>query len=228
MAIAIPAVVDAQLTALKNTLLPVVDGVTHTSSHPTPPYLNGNRAADLLRALTGLIDVSGLTASGDGTATTLVDTGAYTAGSLVGAKVTFVGDVTAALAGVSAYVIANTTGVLTFAGGALPTAPMTGDTYSIEFTSIDKDLVVLEGGKGKGDSQSNPYGSGPNFVNAVVLLLQLLGASVPSYLGASAAEPFHIGSPHAGAGSQGHGGGYLISAALQAARDAVAAFTAPA
>ena len=118
MTISIPALIDTQLAALKATLLPKQDGATNIASLPNPPYLMGNRASDLLRILTDLINVTGLVATG-GTATSVQDTGAFTGvNSLVGCKVTFVGDVTAALAGVSAYVVSNTTGALFFAAGA--------------------------------------------------------------------------------------------------------------
>lgn len=228
MAIVIPAILDTQLTALKNTLLPVTDNVTKTSSQPVPPYVSGNRTADLLKLLTGLIDSGTLTATA-ADATSVSDTTAFTGvNSMVGATVTFVGNVTAALAGVKAVVISNTVTKLNFAPGALPVAGDVGDEFTVEFTAIDPDIAILAGGKGLGDNCSMPYAPGPTFINAVVKLLQLLGAAVPSYLNAAAAEPFHIGSPHAGAGSLGHGGGYLIAGALQAARDAVAAYTAPA
>lgn len=355
MAISIPAILDTELTAVKNTLLPVTDGVTHTSSQPSVPYLNGNRAADLLRLLTGLIDSAALTAAGihgaadatnveatanavdpatgyalanslkakynahrvltaggvhgsadatnvvtaadaddEGKLVTLsndlrtqyaahiikvtgspathaladtvdaltlaactnyatayallneikakynahlaninagttasVGGGTYTGvNSLTGSKATFTGNVTAALAGASATILSNTTSALVLQG-TLPAVPQTGDTFVVEFAAIDADIVVLAGGKGSGDRCCDPYASGPSFINATMKLLQLLGAAVPAYLTPAAAEPFHIGSPLAGAGSQGHGGGYLIADALQQARDAVAAYTKP-
>lgn len=364
MAISIPAILDTELTAVKNTLLPVTDGVTHTSSQPLVPYLNGNRAADLLKLLTGLIDSGTLTSVGihaaadaanveatanatdpasgyalanslkakynvhravtpavhgsadatnvvaaadaddEGKLVTLsndirtqysahiikvsagthgladtvdsltlvactnyatayallneikaqynahlaninagttasVGGGTYTGvNSMVGNKATFTGNVTAALAGASATIVTNTTKALAFQAAALPAVPRTGDTFVVEFAAIDADIAVLAGGKGLGDRCCNPYANGPSFVNATVKLLQLLGAAVPAYMAHTTdgvtkqttydpAEPFHIGSPLAGAGSQGHGGGYLIADMLQQARDAVAAYTKP-
>jgi hypothetical protein len=228
MAIVIPSIITAELTAVRNTLLPVVDAVTHTSSQPYAPYLDGNRAADLLKLLTGLIDSGTLTATA-GDATSVSDTTAFTGvNSLVGATVTFAGNVTAALAGVKAKVISNTVTKLNFAPGALDVAPDVGDEFTVEFTALDADIAILAGGKGLGDHQCLPYAVGPTFINAILKLLQLLGAAVPSYLTPAAGEPFHIGSPFAGAGSQGHGGGYLIADALLQAKNAVAAYTAPA
>ena len=105
--------------------------------------------------------------------------------------------------------------------------PVAGDTYVVEFTAMDDKLAVLDQGKGLGNSQANVLGSGPMFMGAVMLSLELLGASVPSYISAAAAEPFGIGSPHMGGGGQGHAGAMLISAALTDVRDAVAAYTVP-
>lgn len=233
MAISIPALVDTQLTALKNTLLPVQDVATNIASSAVPPYMLGNRAADLLTILTGLIDATGLTATG-GTATSVQDTGAFTGvNSLVGAKVTFDGNITAGLANVEGYVVSNTVNELFFAAGVLPATPAAGDTFAVEFASVDADLSAMAGGKGLGASSSNPYGPGPSFVNAVAKLIGALGATAPSYLDTQAkitavAEAFGVGSPHAGAGSQGHGGAALVADMLQQARDAVAGYTAPA
>jgi len=367
MAISIPAILDTELAAAKATLLPVTDAVTHTSSQPSVPYLNGNRAADLLRLLTGLIDSAALTGIGihgaadaanpeatanaidpaTGYALSISLKGKYnahrilTAGgvhgsadatnvvtaadaddeaklvtltndlrtqyiahiikvtgspathgladtvdsltlaactnyatayallnqiktqynlhlaninagttasvkggtftgvnSQVGNKATFTGNVTTALAGKSATIVSNTTSALVFQDGGLPAVPQTGDTFVVEFAAIDADIAVLAGGKGSGDRCCDPYASGPSFINAVTKLLQLLGVALPTYLTRTTdgvtkqttydpAEPFHIGSPLAGAGSQGHGGGYLIADALQQARDAVAAYTKP-
>lgn len=228
MAIAIPAIVDTQLTALRNSLLPKQDGATLIASSPLPPYAMANRAADVLRMLTDLIDAGPLTATG-GTATQLQDTTAFTGvNTLIGAKVTFTGNVTPALAGCVAYVISNTVTNLNFAPGALTGTPQAGDTYSIQWTAVDKDLLILEQGKTKGDTASNPYSAGPSLINALMVLIQQLGGSLPSWLDTATVNPFHIGSPHAGAGSQGHGGAMLIAEALLLARDQVAAYTKPA
>jgi len=354
MAIVIPAIVDAQLLTLKNSILPHSDSTMHTEG-AGKLYPDGNRVADLLRNLTGLVDATGLTVQGihgladaadqtavvdatnqgtgealandlkakyelhrvkvagnvhwaadaanaiavvdatdeaslvalandlkakfnahaikvsanthrfadakavtavadatdTATACTLVnaikalynahcvdigcsllalsDTSAFTTNnSLIGAKVTFTGNVTAALAGATAYVLSNTVTLLNFAPGALAAIPKTGDTYAVEYTVIDKEITVLDGGKGTGAAQVNPYANGPSFINAAMIILARLGASVPSYLTAAAAQPFGIGSPYAGGGSRGSGGGMLMADALQAIRNAVAAYTKPA
>jgi hypothetical protein len=355
MAISIPAIVQTQLTALKNSIKPDYHSATTTYSSPRPPYVNVNRAAEILRMLTGLIDVTGLHVTGvhgatdvadavatadatdpttgyalskaikdaynlhrvktagsvhgaadsandvsspdastEGTLVTLcneiktkfnlhivriasschsvadsldlvttadctayasaytlinaikvlynlhvvkidgyskqmvADIGAYTTvGSLQGAKVTFVGNITTDLTDVSAYVVTNTTGVLQLAS-TLPAIPVTGDHYAVEFSAIDSDLAVIEQGKGLGDGASNPYASGPSVINAIMKLIKQLGGTLPSYLDITTAQPFKIGSPHAGAGSLGEGGAILIADALQRVYDQVALYTVPA
>ena len=64
MAISIPALLDTQLTALRNTLLPEYTAATLTNSSPVPPYVVVNRAADILTMLTGLIDSGTMTIQG--------------------------------------------------------------------------------------------------------------------------------------------------------------------
>jgi len=355
MAISIPAIVDAQLLALQNSLKPVYHADTTTFSSPTPPYALANRAAEILRMLTGLVDsgtmtvqgIHGLADAADQVATDdatdpttgyalanalkaaynlhiaktagnvhwaadvtndvaaadadsegklitltneiktdfsahfifltgnthrypdtkevylpadatnyatcyailnaikpkynahcidigcaadgLGDTSAFTgANSMVGAKATFAaGTTTVALRGVSGIIAANTVSKLSF-NPVLPAVPVTGDTYVLEYSAIDNDLIVLEQGKGSGDGSSNPYGAGPSLINAIIMLIAKTGGAVPSYLDIHSAEPFHLGSPHAGAGSQGMGGAMLLADALQVARDSVAAYTKPA
>lgn len=237
--IAIPAIVDSQLANILADLRPAYHSDTHTYTSSKPPYAMGNRVADVLRMLTGLIDVTAWLSATGGTATSVIDVGAFVGvNSLIGCKVTFQGNITPALAGVVAYVISNTTDALSFAGGALPATPQVGDGYKVEFAAIDSDLTVLENGKGSGNSQSNPYGAGPSLINALTKLIVQLGGALPSCLvrvtdGVTKAtiydpaEAFHIGSPHAGAGSFGHGGAALVADALQLVRNTVAAYTKP-
>lgn len=169
----------------------------------------------------------------------LGDTGAFVASSLIGAKITF-GPATAtvALRGAVAYVGSNTTDRLNFKT-VLPGTPVTADVYAIEYASVDDDLAMIDGGKGFGGSQSNPYGYGPSLLNACIKLIVQLGGTLPTYLvrvtdGTShhttfdPAEAFGIGSPHAGGSAYGHGGGILVADMLQRVRDQVALFTVPA
>jgi hypothetical protein len=143
---------------------------------------------------------------------------------LIGCKVTFDGNVTAALAGAEAYVISNTANTLTFAIGVLPGTPQVGDTFVLEFTAIDNDLDVLDQGRGLGAGGAGIYQNGPTMLNAMIKLLDRIG-TVPAYMVAAAAEPFGFCNPY---GALGTGGGSLISAGIEACRAAVAAYTAPA
>jgi hypothetical protein len=231
MAISIPAQLDTELDALQATLQSVVDGATNTASHPVPPYIQGNRTADLLDQFVGLCDSATLTATG-GSATTIVDTAAFTGvNSLLGCVVTFdAATTTAALRGTTATVIANTVNVLTFAPGDLADTPVSGDTYVVEWTAVDSQIAAMRQGKSLGDTASNPYGPGPNLIDGLVVTIEQLGGTVPSpYTVADAPiDPFGAGSPHAGAGSLGHGGGEHLVYLLEVMRDTVAGWTVPA
>jgi hypothetical protein len=228
MAITIGANLTADITTVRAKLEPTEDGTTYQKSCPNPPHAEGARIADVLRKLTDLIDSGTLTATA-GTATSVSDTGAFTTvNSLIGCKVTFDGNVTAALADVEAYVISNTVNALTFAIGALPDTPAAGDTFVLEFTAIDSDLDVLDQGRGLGAGGAGIYQNGPTMLNAMMKLLERIG-TVPAYMVAAAAEPFGFCSPYGGGnGALGTGGGSLISAGIEACRAAVAAYTAPA
>jgi len=166
---------------------------------------------------------------GAGSLTSFIDNAAITGvNSLVGATFTFdAATTTAALQGVSAVVRANGVNDIQFTS-ALPAVPVVGDDGVLAWTAVDTDIAAMRQGKGLGDMASNPYGFGPNFINAVMMTLERIG-TVPSWLTAAAAEPFGIGSPHAGhGGAQGHSSLILASQMLQEVRDAVAAYTAPA
>jgi len=355
MAIVIPALLDAQLDALQVELRPIEDAVTKADSFPTPPYVRGNRVADIIRLFTDLCNSGTLTGTGihtaadatnvitapaatdQGTANALLNdikamynlhrvmvgsnehigadvtnivtaanasdlatsltlaadinaifnahlalnaaTGhygadianvllvadptdldtvvafantaaaAYTAhiadidagsvrsacdnaaitgvNSLVGATITFNGNVTAALAGLTRVVNANSVNLLQFAE-ALPSAPAVGDTFTVDWSTVDKDLDVLTGGKGMGNSQSDPYGPGPSLINALMVIISQLGGSLPAYMDAKTdAEPFSVGSPQAGGGTLGSGGAALIADALEVMRTTIVAWTVP-
>ena len=123
MAISIPALVDAQINALRASVQPVVNATTNTASYILPPYARTKVAADLVRILTNLIDSGTLTATG-GDTVTFTDTGAFTGvNSLVGCTFTFAAaTTTAALRDISRTVISNTVNsiVLGTAGNPLP------------------------------------------------------------------------------------------------------------
>lgn len=170
-----------------------------------------------------------------GSLKSVIDEGAFTGvDSMAGATITFAAaTTTVALRGVTAVVLSNTVNDLLLANGQeLPAVPVIGDTFTLAYSTVDADLDHMAGNKGAAASASNPYGPGPSFVNAVVTVVQGLGGTLPAYLNTqakvtAAAESFGVGSPHAGAGSQGHGGAALISDMLTQVRTAVAAYTVP-
>lgn len=232
MSISIPAILDSQLAALQAEMRPVQDAITKTQSHAVAPGAKANRIGDLLQLLTDLIDSGTLTATTGSETDGFTDSGAFTGvDSLVGATFTYdAATTTAALQGLSFTIASNTVNKITFTEAA-PAANAVGDVGVITFTTIDKDLSALRQGKGLGDTASNPYGPGPSLINALAVLIEQLGGTLPSYLNPAApeAEPFGLGSPHGGhGGPYGHGGMIMLADALQVARDTVAAYTAPA
>ena len=160
----------------------------------------------------------------------VIDNAAITGvNSLIGATLTFAAaTTTVALRDVSRVVTRNGVNHVELSE-ALPALPVVGDTFTIAFTSVDADIAELRGtGRSYGASQSNPYGPGPSFVNAVLKVLGQLGVAAPAYLNSASAEPFGLGSPHAGHGGvHGHAALILASDMLQQVRDAVAAYTVP-
>ncbi len=370
MAIAIPAIVDAQLALIQAALRPVKDAATNTDSLSSPPYALGNRVADILRLLTELCGSGTLTGVGVHTAAdatnniavaavatdlatsqTLLNAmrdGTGEAGGGVAAHFVIVGanehigaDITNAITAIAAVglptalllandikaqlnghlllnaatghygpeltntilspdatdlptviVLANElrakynlhvaniaagslssfidnaaiTGVsslvgatVTFAAAtttvalrdivrtisasnvngfqfseALPAVPVIGDTLTLAWSGVDAQLAVLDGGKGTGNSQSQPYSDGRNMLNACVLIIQQLGGALPAYVDLlHSAEPYNgvqggWANPHSGGGTRGHGGGALVADLLEVVRDTVNAWTVPA
>jgi hypothetical protein len=166
-----------------------------------------------------------------GSLRSVIDNGAFTTvNSLVSCTITFdAATTTAALQGVSATVVSNGVNHVLLSAD-LPELPVVGDEFTLEYTSVDTDIEQMRGtGRSLGDSNpGNPY-SGLSFVNAVLKVLENLGVTAPSYLNTASAEPFGLGSPHAGhGGTHGHAALLLCSDMLDQVRDAIAAYTAPA
>jgi hypothetical protein len=233
MAISIPTILDTLLTNLRAELEPVVTAATNTASMPRAPYVNANRVADLINELVGLIDSGTLTATTGSETDGFTDSGAFTGvNSLVGATFTYAAaTTTVALRGVVRTVQSNTVNKVVFSEATV--ANQVGDTGTLEFTTVDTNITALRQGKSTGDSASNPYGPGPQLIDAGIKLLTQLGATVPDYLtgavGIANAEPFGLGSPHGGGNANyGHGGAILMGDLAQRVRDAVAGYTAPA
>lgn len=109
-------------------------GVDNTSQFPETGYV-------LLGASSNTF-----TASAGSTTSVTVAAPSFTGNKLVGYKVKFTGNITAALAGVETFITANSTTVLTFK--TIGTAPAVGDTFSLcavlEYTSNDVDENTLQ------------------------------------------------------------------------------------
>lgn len=166
-----------------------------------------------------------------GSTLSFVDNGAFTtANSLVGTTITFAAaTTTAALRDLVRTVVSSSVNHLVL-NEALPAEPVVGDTLTLEYTQADANITVLRGTGVSfgGTNPGNPYGYGPSFVDAVLTFLQSQGVTPPSYLNTASAEPFGLGSPHAGhGGTHGHAALILASDMLQLVRDTVAAYTVP-
>lgn len=144
--------------------------------------LNFLRAQDMASVLELLMDAldqpAALTATG-GSATSVVDGAAtFVASSQIGNTVVFDGNVTAALAGVRAVVTSNTATTLNFAAGALPAAPVAGDTYTLVGSMVDAAISDLRDGRGPASAPAgNVYGDSRVVADALVRIVQQLGGA---------------------------------------------------
>lgn len=144
--------------------------------------LNFLRAQDMASVMELLMDAldlpAPLTATG-GSAISVDDAGAFVADTQVGNTVVFTGNVTAALAGKSAVVVSNTANSLFFATGAIPAAPVAGDTYTIVGSMVDGAIrSLLEGRVGSANAPpGNLYGDSRVVADALVRIVQQLGGA---------------------------------------------------
>jgi hypothetical protein len=141
-------------------------------------FLRAQDMASVLELLMNALDKSTpLTATG-GTATSVVDAGAFVANTQVGNTVVFTGNVTAALAGKSAVVVSNTANALFFAAGAIPASPVAGDTYTIVGSMVDAAISDLRDGRGSASAPAgNVYGDSRVVTDALVRIVQQLGGA---------------------------------------------------
>lgn len=155
-----------------------VGGENGVNTYP----LNFLRAQDMASVLELLMDAldqpAALTATG-GSATSVVDGAAtFVASSQIGNTVVFDGNVTAALAGVRAVVTSNTATTLNFAAGALPAAPVAGDTYTLVGSMVDAAISDLRDGRGPASAPAgNVYGDSRVVADALVRIVQQLGGA---------------------------------------------------
>lgn len=220
MAISIPTVVGDYIDA-------VIANLTTGSELNVPPnaegsgtihaaaqnYLRAQDAANILELLQDLLSqTSELTAAG-GSTTTVVDGAAtFVAASYIGAYVQFASDTTtSALQGVSRRIIDNDATTLTLAS-ALPAAVQAGDTYTLVAGQVEEEIASIRGG-----SVGNPYGDRRTVLSGFQKLTELLGSSIPARTN-DRLVVHPAGQP---------GDNAYFAQVLDAARDAVAAFTLP-
>lgn len=177
---ALPTITSDFLTRIKNDLSVGSDLATPGSGNIRGAAMNYLRAQDTASVLELLQDAldqpASLTATG-GTATSVQDTGAFVANSQLGNYVTFAGNVTAALAGVTARVTSNTVNELFFA--SLPGTPAAGDTYTLAGGMVSEAVSDLREGKTRGDAPAGSvYGDMRIVTDALVRLIIQLGGTL--------------------------------------------------
>ncbi len=138
-------------------------------------YLRAQDMATALELLMDALDTVALTTV-SGTTSSVTDGAAtFVASRQIGNVVTFTGNVTAALAGITAVVLANTTTTLTFEAASLPAAPAAGDTYSIDGGFLDAIISDLRSGQGLADApSSNVFGNSRLIQDALLQLVNRL------------------------------------------------------
>lgn len=182
---ALPTVVTDYLTAIKDALTtgPALGSDLNAAAQN---YLRAQDMATVLDLLQdyGFTQSSVLTAV-SGTVRTVVDgASTFVANTQIGNTVTFTGNTTAALAGVSRRVVRNTTISLTFEGDDLPAAPAVGDTYTIQGTMFQEFITALlesttSNPKGLADAPAGSvYGGRRLAIGGIMKGVENLGSSV--------------------------------------------------
>lgn len=178
---ALPTIVSDFLTKVKNDLSVGSDLATPGSGNIRGAAINYLRAQDMasvLELLQDALDQSTNLVAVSGSTTTVVDgASTFVAGAQIGNYVTFAGNTTAALAGVTARVSSNTTTTLTFSS-ILPASPAAGDTYTIAGGVVAEAIADLREGKSLGDAPSGSvYGESRIVMDALNRLTVQLGAT---------------------------------------------------
>jgi hypothetical protein len=174
---ALSSVVSTYLTAVKTALQTGSD----LGSNVRGAAMNYLRASDMATVLdllqSAMTQTTNLTVV-SGTTRSLTDSAAtFVASTQIGNTVVFNGNVTAALAGVTAVVRANNTTTLAFED-TLSAAPAAGDTYKIRGTMFDKWISDLREGKNLADSPAgNLLGDYRSAFGGLLAGLERLGAS---------------------------------------------------
>ena len=136
-------------------------------------YLRAQDMATALELLMDALDTVALTAVSGTTSSVTDGASTFVASREIGNVVTFTGNVTSELTGVTAVVIANTSTTLTFA--PLTDAPASGDTYSLDGGFLDSIIDDLRSGRGLADApSSNVYGNSRLIQDALLQLVNRL------------------------------------------------------
>lgn len=209
----VAAAVNAAAADLVGAYLPVGSGAGSLSAAVAETNLSGGRGGEggvntyplnFLRAqdMASVLDLfqdavsqPAAAAATGGTANSVQNTGSFVANTQIGNTVVFAGNVTAALAGVQAVVVSNTANALFFAAGALPAAPVAGDTFTIVGTFLSSAISDLRDGRGPGSAPAgNVYGDSRVVVSALARAAEQLGGSLAPdpviWSGVSAAGSF--------------------------------------
>ena len=148
---ALPAAVSTYLTTVKNSLKDHASDDATVDVAPSQ-FIRAMHLSAALDLLQNACDQTSNLTVVSGTTTSLTDgASTFVAGSMIGAYVTFAGNVTAALAGLTYRVWKNTTTTLTFTE-TLAAAPAAGDTYTIRAGFLDEVISELRDGRNVGDN----------------------------------------------------------------------------
>ncbi len=172
---ALPTNTTSYLSSIKSSL----NAGTNFGNNLSGAAKNYLRAQDMATVLELLQDAFNSTAAltaVSGSTTTVVDgAGTFAVNALVGQKVLFSGNTTAALAGVTGIVAGNTATTITFTG-PLVAAVATGDTYTIVGAVFDSAIASLRQGKAFAEAPpGDTYGDAKVVRDALIRQLERMG-----------------------------------------------------
>lgn len=158
--------------SLDTTTTLVLAGGRNGSTFTRP--LAAHELAGAFKVIQDLVSSGEITGTG-GTLTSVTKVATFVADSQVGNEVVFLGNTTAALAGVTARVISNTTGALYF-DRTLPAAPQNGDKFGIRGAFLDSAIdAILQGKKVPTSPPGHPYGDARVVYDALIRGVRLFG-----------------------------------------------------
>jgi len=148
---ALPAAVSTYMTTVKNSLKDHASDDATVDVAPTQ-YIRAMHLSAALDLLQNACDQTASLTVVSGTTRSLTDSAAtFVAGSMIGNYVTFAGNVTAALAGLTYRVHSNTATTLTMTE-TMAAAPAAGDTYTITAGFLNEVISELRDGRTIGNN----------------------------------------------------------------------------